>query len=359
MSFSKIYFIISLVPFLLFAQNGQKKVYTHEEIGALAQKVSQGSKSSLDELMTVSLGDHPIILTQDIVKVVIFGLIRSNQNDKLKAYLQKVDPGLTSFLNEKKVNKGCKECEGEGHVENKCNKCVFGKCYNCKGQGYIEFRGLKGASKEAEEGKKEKSICNVCHSTGKCLKCKGEGKLKQDCSHCSKGQTLDKNSILKEMLKSLQNISQETKSNVSMKSSTDVKSNQELDSLFNQSVKKKIEKTDGNDQINPVEETGIHKAFQKTKAYIEGYELKNNSDICTEISLKYLDKVPALVLDLSDKYVENVDAAKVREITGFKKYWEDQVVIHGYDKEVETILMNNGLKINSRFTLSEKFKRVK
>jgi RecJ-like exonuclease len=270
-----------------------------------------------------------------------------------------VDPGLTGFLNEKKVNKGCKECEGEGHTETKCKKCVFGKCYNCKGQGGVEYRGLKGVSKDDKENQKEKAICNVCHGTGKCLKCKGTGSLDQDCSHCKQGMVLNKNSILKEMLKSLQNISKETDSNISTKSITEVKTSQELDSLFNQSVKKTIEQTDGNEQINPLEESEIQKAFKKAKAYIEDYELKSNKDICEEISLKYIDKIPALVLDLSDGYVQKIDSTKVREVSGFKKYWEDQAVIQGYDKEVATILMHNGVKVNDKFTLSEKYKRVK
>ena len=362
MCLSRIYIFITFIPILLWGQAASQKVYTHAEIGQIVQKVSQGNKASIDQLMAISLGNHPITLTQDIVKVVIFGLIRTNQTAKLNSYLKKVDPGLTGFLNDKKINHGCKECEGEGHTEVKCKRCVFGKCYNCKGQGFIEYRGLKGASKDADDkSRKEKSICNVCHSTGKCLICKGEGNLKRDCSHCQKGQTLNKNALLKEMIKSLQNISKVTDSSVDVQSvtETNTKTNQELDSLFNQSVKKTIEQNDGNDQINPMEETGIQKAFQKAKAYIEGYEQKNNKDICTDISLKYIGKVPAMVLDISDSYIEKVEPVKVREVSGFKKYWEDQAVIHGYDKEVETVLMHNGVKVNDRFTLSEKYKRVK
>jgi hypothetical protein len=344
---------------MLFAQSGQKKVYTPEEIGAVIQKVSQDNKKALDDLMAISLQNHPITMTQDITKVVIFGLIRSNQTAKLSAYLKKVDPGLTGFLNQKKLNKGCKACDGEGETETKCKRCTFGKCYNCKGLGYIEYKGIKGASVKGAEVKKEKSICNICHATGKCLKCKGEGKLKQDCSHCKQGMVLNKNSILKEMLKSIQNISIQTDSAVSIKSVNETKTSEELDSLFNQSVKKTVEQTDGNEQINPLEESEIQKAFKKAKAYIEDYELKNNKDICEDISLKYIDEVPALVLDLSDGYVQKVDSTKVREVSGFKKYWEDQAVIQGYDKEVATILMHNGLKVNDKFTLSEKYKRVK
>lgn len=358
MCLSKRFIFIFLMSALLCALNGQNKVYTHEDIGKIIQKVSQGNKASIDELMAVSLQDHPITLTQDIVKVVIFGLIQSNQTDKLNAYLKKIDPGLTGFMNDKKVNHGCKECEGEGHTDAKCPKCVFGKCYNCKGLGYIEYRGLKGVNKQEEGKEKQKSICNVCHSTGKCLRCKGEGKLEQDCPHCEKGMTLNKNSILQEMLKSMQNISKVTDSQISVESVSKVDTNQELDSLFNQSVKKTIEQTDGG-EINPEEESDIQKAFKKAKDYIEGYELKNNKSICKDISLKYVDKVPAMVLDLNDDYVENIEPAKVREVSGFQKYWEDQALIHGYDKEVLTILMNKGLKVNSKFTLSDKYKRVK
>jgi len=361
MCLSKIFIYVSFIPILLFAQSGQKKVYTHAEIGAIIQKVNQGNKASLDQLMTISLGDHPITLTQDIVKVVVFGLIRSNQTAKLSDYLKKVDPGLVSFLDDKKLNHGCKECEGEGHSAVKCTKCIFGKCYNCKGVGYIEYKGLKGVSKSKDPKAKEKSICNTCHGTGKCLRCKGEGEIKKDCPHCRGGQTLNKNSLLKEMIKSIQNISKHTDSHVETNTQTEtqVESNQELESLFNQSVKKSVEQNSGSDQIDPMEETGIQKAFKKSKAYIEGYETKNSKDIAKEISLKYIGKVPALVLDLTDSYADKIDSTKVREVTGFKKYWEDQAVIHGYDKEVATLLMHNGVQVNEKFTLSEKYKRVK
>ena len=357
MCLSKIFIYISFIPIALLAQNGQK-VYTHDDIGAIIQKVSQGNKQSLDSLMAISLKDHPITLTQDIVKVVIYGLIRSNQTVKLNSYLKKIDPGLTSFLNDKKVNHDCKMCEGEGHTEAKCRKCVFGKCYNCKGTGYIEYKGLKGPSKKEKGQDKEKSICNTCHATGKCLRCKGEGKLDQDCSHCSKGSVLDKNSILKEMIKSVQNISKVTDSNVSVKAVEETKTSEELSSLFNQSVKKSVDST-STDNSNPLEDSAIQKAFKKSKEYVQNYETKGNKDICKDISLKFVDDVPAMVLDLSDKYVEKIDSSKVREVSGFKKYWEDQAIIHGYDKEVATILMNNGVNINAKFTLSDKYKRVK
>ena len=83
----KIFIFISSIPIMLFAQSGQKKTYTHEEIGKIIQKVSQDNKKALADLMAISLQNHPITLTQDIVKVVIFGLIRSNQTEKLSAYL--------------------------------------------------------------------------------------------------------------------------------------------------------------------------------------------------------------------------------------------------------------------------------
>ena len=109
--------------------------------------------------MAISLGDHPITMTQDIIKVVVYGLIRSNQKEKLNDYLKKVDSGMTGFLNDKKVNKGCNSCDGKGNTEVKCPKCVFGKCYNCKGVGHIEYKGIKGASKSKDkESEREKHL---------------------------------------------------------------------------------------------------------------------------------------------------------------------------------------------------------
>jgi len=353
--------LIPIFTFMLVFSSAakEKKTYSYEEIAAIVEKVKMGNKKSLTDLMKISLQDHPISLTEDIVKVVSLALIKSNETAKLNAYKNKVDAGLMSFLDDKKFKTDCTKCEGEGDIKVECKSCKFGKCGNCKGVGYIKYKGLIA---DKNGSKIVKSICNRCHGTKKCLVCKGDNTIEHDCSSCKKGQNFDSRSVTSEMLKSLENISAISKSKASTetseKSNSQKNANEDLKKLYTKSSKKSVESSDGK-KGDSEDESGIQKAFRETKAYIGEYEINHKKDICSDISLKTINEVPTLVLDLTDDFMKKIDRVEREDITKFKEYWKVRAIINGYSKEVATLLMHQGEKVNSRFEIKKEYERVK
>ena len=360
MSLQKIF--VSLFTFMLVfsATSKEKKVYSYEEISAIIEKVKLGNKKSLVDLMKVSLSDHPISLTEDIVKVVALALIKNKDAAKLKSYRSKIDAGLMSFLDEKQFKADCKKCEGEGDIKVKCKKCVFGKCDNCKGLGVIKYKGLD--SKNSKKGAKvEESICGKCHGVGKCLTCKGKSTIEHDCSSCKKGKSFDSSSLRSVMLKSLENISKLSEKKISAQNSknslSETSRNEDLKNLYTKTSKKSVKSSIGEEDSS--DESGIQKAFKETKAYIKEYEVRNDKNICTDISLKTINEIPTLVLDLNDEFMKDIDSVEREDTAKFTKYWKVKAIVNSYPKEVATLLMHQGKKVNGRFEVKKEYQRVK
>ena len=163
------------------------------------------------------------------------------------------------------------------------------------------------------------------------------------------------------MLKSLENISKLSEKKISAQNSknslSETSRNEDLKNLYTKTSKKSVKSSIGEEDSS--DESGIQKAFKETKAYIKEYEVRNDKNICTDISLKTINEIPTLVLDLNDEFMKDIDSVEREDTAKFTKYWKVKAIVNSYPKEVATLLMHQGKKVNGRFEVKKEYQRVK
>ena len=359
MYFSKLSLVLIILLGALVVQ-AETVLERYQNILAVIERVEAGEKKALDELMKISLGEHPLELSEDIIKTVVLGLMKSKDPKKLEAYLKKVDEGSVKFLSDKKFQKECDECEGEGHQSTDCKSCVFGKCDNCKGVGFIKYKGFNDEDLE--------SICNKCQGAKKCITCGGSGDLEHDCASCNKGSTFDNSSVFTEYKNSVSKINSLLSSKISqmekveVSTNTEVNENKKVSSEVNIEEDYKLTQVKKVDEDEPDEEkeklklfkdSRLERAFNEVKKLITNHQNRYSQTICNSIDFILSDDVPTLVLDLNKTFVNNIGQAEKEIIHNFEKFWEVRAILNGYENKVKTELLNNDKNVNALLEISE------
>jgi len=356
---------LSLVLIILLGtlnSRAESMLESYRNILEVIERVEAGEKKALDELMKISLGEHPLELSEDIMKTVVLGLMKSKDSQKLKDYLKKIDKGAVKFLSDDKFKKDCDDCDGEGHQSEDCKDCVFGKCKNCKGLGVIKYKGF---NEEIIE-----SVCPRCHGAKKCIKCNGKGDLEHDCASCNKGSTFDNSSVFAEYKNSVADISKLLSSKITKMEKVDVVNKTETEENKKVSSKVNIEEDYKSTQVKKAEEekpekerekekekvfkdVSLERAYNEVRKLIINHQNRYNQTICDSIDFTLTDDVPTLVLDLNKSFIKNIGQAEKETIHNFQKFWEVRAILNGYKSKVKTDLLNNEKKINELLKISE------
>ena len=154
-----------------------------------AINAQKGDVEGIRDLVKLTFEEKPEELTSAIVKSMTLGMLSTNSKST-NPYIIKVnsvylDNPFLNFLDEEPFTVKCRTCDGKGHRESKCRKCLTGACRNCKGEGQIQYKGLGG-----EVVRKE---CPLCKGEKVCLVCKGDKMEEKKCFSCSsRGTVFDK-----------------------------------------------------------------------------------------------------------------------------------------------------------------------